>query len=239
MKEIFEHELLIAPSLCGADGRLSVPSAFAVFMDIAAEHAEALGVGVHDLARKDLFWLTVKTRIRFFERPAMMERLNARTWPEIPGKVLGCRSYQLLRGDTVLVSGKTEWAVTNTVTKQFAMMSDVYPPAMEFEASSALPGPFARIADSFDGAPFAGYTVRATDIDLGGHMNNAAYPVALLGCFSAEELHSLPIVQMDLIFRSPCYAGDRLALQRMDTADGIDLRLSRDGDTVLLARLTC
>ena len=239
MEQIFQQEIVISPSLCDVSGRLSIPDAFAICMDIAAAHADALGCGLHDLARRDLFWVTVKTHLQFFDRPRMMERVMLRTWPEAPGKLRGNRSYQLLRGDTVLLAGKTEWAIMHLQKMQPDLLISVYPDALRFETPSASPAPFARIADDFDGcAPLAHYTVRSTDIDVGGHMNNTAYIRAILSCFSNREIYEMRIGAMDVIFRSPCFEGDTLTLQKKDLENETDLRLSKDsGVTALLARI--
>jgi acyl-ACP thioesterase len=238
MDQVFERPQLIEPSLADASGRLGVHDAFALFMDLASEHAAMLGSGVNDMARRGLFWLTVKTHITFFERPRLMERVSARTWPEAPGKVRCNRSYQLRRGDQVLLAGKTEWAVIGMETKQLTPLEGIYPDELGFDEPSAYPGPFARILDGGEGwEGFAAYRVRSTDIDLGGHMNNAAYVRALLGAFSTEALHAMPIGKMDVVFRSPCYEGDQLEFQKRAAETGLDLRILKDGATALLARI--
>ena len=238
MDQLFEQTQIILPSMADAGGRLGIPNTFGLFMDIASIHAGMLGSGVDDMARRGLFWLTVKTQIVFYDRPRVMERISARTWPESPGKIRCNRSYQLLRGDEVLVAGKTEWAVMDLRTKQLAPLTGVYPPALSFDLPSASVLPFARIQDGGDGwQPFAEYRVRSTDIDVGGHMNNAAYVRALLGAFATEELKTLHIGRMDVIFRSPCFEGETLSLERRKSESGLDLRFVKDGGTALLARI--
>ena len=70
------YALTITPSLCDFDGKLSIPDCFSVFQDIAADHAERLGVGADAMINRGLFWLTVKTKIRFLRRPAMPETVT-------------------------------------------------------------------------------------------------------------------------------------------------------------------
>lgn len=236
MEQIYEQELLVAPSLSDSAGALGYHDAFSVFMDIASVHAQLLGVGLDDMARRDLFWLTVKTQVCFFDRPKIMERVTVRTWPEAPGRLRGNRSYQILRGDEVLVAGKTEWAILNMKTNQLVPMGGVYPQELSFDRGTACPEPFARIADDFDGAAVGSYTVRSTDIDVGRHMNNTAYLRSILCFFPCRELHDAPIRRIDVAFRTPCYEGDVLELQERQTDAGLDVRLSRDGATALLAR---
>ena len=238
MEEIYQRERIIGPSVSDAAGLLGVPDAFGLCMDIAAMHAEALGVGFRALAERDLFWLTVKTQLRFLRRPRMMETALLRTWPEAPGKARGDRSYALYCGGALCVCGKTEWAVLNTKTRHMTPMKEVFPADLRFTQPSACPAPYARIPDDFGGTPaYAQYRVRSTDIDVGMHMNNTAYVRAIFGSLSTAERDALPAGRVDVSFRSPCYEGDLLQFQRRETEAGTDFRLSRDGETVLLARV--
>lgn len=238
MEQVFEQHLLVPPSACDFDGRLSYPGAFRVFMDAATEHAERLGVGLDAMRARERFWLTVKTRIVFYDRPRISEAVRLLTWPEKPGPLRFNRSYELRREDALLVAGRTEWAVLNTATGALAPSADVLPEGLSYERGSALDSGYARVPGTFEGLePFAEYRVCASDIDVGGHMNNAAYPRALFAAFSSEELRARRIRSVDLIFRAPCYEGDLLAFRRKARGDGTDFCMSRGADTVLLARI--
>ena len=54
---------------------------------------------------------------------------------------------------------------------------------------------------------------------------------------SNEERKALPIRRMDVIFRASCYEGDVLSFRRKETEDGLDIRVSRGEETVLLVRI--
>ena len=73
MENRYHGQWIVPLSHCDETGRLSVQGALGEFMDIAALHAEQIGVGGADMAKRGLFWLTVRTRIRFYKRPAMMQ----------------------------------------------------------------------------------------------------------------------------------------------------------------------
>lgn len=238
MQQIFERETLIPPSACDFDGRLSYAGAFALFMDLATEHAQRLGVGLAVMREKKRFWLTVKTKIVFHERPAISEAVRLLTWPEKPGPLRFNRSYELRRGEELLLSGRTEWAVMNTETGALAPSADIMPEGLAYGRGPAVSEGYARVPDRFSEAEdFAAYTVRSIDIDLGGHMNNAAYPRALFGAFSTEELKEREIRSVDLIFRAPCFEGDQLRFYKKEGEGVLDLRMARGEETVLLARI--
>ena len=238
MEQIYEQELFITPSLADARGRLSWPGAFTVCQDLAGIHAERLGVGLGAMAEKSLFWLTVRTKIRILDFPRLGETVTARTWPEKPGALRCNRSYEIVRDGEVLVLGRTEWAVMNTETRALTPAAGLFPADLPFDRGAALSESFARIPDRFEDAePFAVYRVRSTDIDVGGHMNNAAYLRALFGAFSNRELQALSPQTVDVSFRASCFEGEELRFFRRETENGLDLRIARGADTILLARM--
>lgn len=241
MEPILTQEHTVHVSLCDHTARLSRGALFSLFMDIATEHAEALGIGLGMLRQRDLFWMTVRTRIRIRRRPAMLETVRLTTWPETPGRLRCNRDYVLSAGDEILAEGKTEWAIVDTATGRPHAPADVYPPELR-EAVTPRPvwdGPFARISEDFSGAEILGdYTVRSTDVDLGGHMNNAAYPRMIFGFFSAARMEELDWTDMEICYRAPCYEGERLKLLLREGEDGLDIGVFRpDGRTAALSRL--
>lgn len=230
---IFEKDLPILPSMCDASGRLSYPGAFACFMDIAAQHGEILGVGWRDMSARNLFWLTVKTKIVFSRRPNIGEHTTLITWPEVPGRIRCIRSYEIRQNADLLLCGKTEWAILNTETKRIVPASQAFPNGNRFRQDSVCSEAFTKIPDDFDGIePYAAYIVRSTDIDVGGHMNNAAYLRAMFSTFSNEELKSMKICSVDTMFCSPCFEGDELIWQRTKTPVGFHI-CAKSGDQVV------
>ena len=60
---------------------------------------QAIGVGGAAMAKRGEFWLTVHSRVDFYEPAYLMDALTAQTWPErCEGRDIRCfRSYRLLR----------------------------------------------------------------------------------------------------------------------------------------------
>lgn len=238
MEQLYQQETVIAPSLGDAQGLLAYDRAFALFMDAAAAHSELLGNGVRSMLDRSLFWLTVRSRGRFLRRPRIGEKVTLATWPEQPGKVRVDRSYQIVQQGEVLAAGKTEWTVLDLRTQRITPLANLFPPQLTYDLPSACPERFAEVSrDYTDAESCAVYRVRSTDIDLGGHMNNAAYLRALLGCFSAAEVKEMDIREIDLVFRAPCFEGDELELRCRPTEQGTDFAFLREGKPAFLARL--
>ena len=244
MDAIYTAEQECKASMCDNTGFLSIPAMLDLLMDAATTHAIQMGCGFPQLATRNLFWLTVKTKAIIASLPRMGETFTIRSWPEAPDKMRCNRSYELSQDGRVLVRAKTEWAILNTATGGLAPIAEVYPQGLTFP-DPACPEPFVRIADTFgDIAPFATYTVRSTDIDVGHHMNNVAYSRAVLGSFSCAELAAMDIHEVDAVFRNQCFEGETLSVQQRPVtnqngeAAGIDVRLANaDGKTIFLVRL--
>ncbi len=238
MENRYEKELVILPSLCDSAALLGIPDTFALFMDIASQHAEALGCGIGDLGKQGLFWLTVRTRVRFFRRPGMMDRVTLSTWPEAPGRLRAERDYLLEQKGELLAAGKTEWAVLDRTSGRLTPPKAVYPQELDFYPESVWKEPFCRMPEETL-EEYARYTVRSVDMDLGEHMNNVAYIRSLAGTFSAEEWQQMDIRELEIAYRASCREGDTLIWQRLTQPDGaMVLRAEReDGKIAVQARL--
>ena len=238
MQSVYTQPVTILPSLCDFEGKLSVPSAFALFMDAATAHAELLGIGMNDMLPRGLFWLTVRAKVRFYRRPAMTEAVTLRTWPETPERSRCNRDYAIEQGGEVLAEGRTEWMVMNMKNHRLVPTDTVFPQSLEIDPRRVLAEPFLRLEEDFsDSVDMGTFTVRSTDIDVGGHMNNAAYIRALAGAFTSEEWRAMNVRELEASYRSPCFEGDTLTLRRRDEGGQVFLRLAREEKTILLARI--
>lgn len=238
MKAIYSRELTILPSLCDAEGKLGIYNMFNLFMDVATEHADILNVGMKDLMPRGLFWLTARTRVRLIRRPAMMDRVTAVTWPEVPERSRCYRDYLLKMGDEVLIEGRTEWMILNMKNNRLYPADAVFPQDMAVPEDRVLTDGFNRVEEIFEAEDTIGeYTVRSTDIDVGGHMNNVAYVRAIVGLFPAKTLKDMDIREMEVAYRAPCYEGETLQVFCRRSPGLTELKLSRGEKTIALARI--
>ena len=235
MAAVFEKEMEILISMCDREGCLSYPAAFSLFMDAASYHAEILGIGLKEMTERQLFWLTAKTRIEFIKRPRYKDKVVLRTWPEVPDRLRCNRSYEILKDGEVILRGKTEWVILNTATNRIETPEKAYPEWLEFKEGSASPEPFSRISDKLSAEDYFTYRVSSSDIDVGGHMNNAAYLRAMFGSFSGEEISGRKIREVEAIFRSSCFEGDCLGFQKEETENGLVFRMHLEDKTIFQA----
>jgi len=226
-------------SQCDNTSKLSIPSIFAMFGDLASEHAPQLGLGSDVLAEKNLFWVAVRTKIKIHKRPNMTESFTATSWPEAPGRVRCIRYYTISDATTLLAEGKTEWAIVDIDSGRPHKLSEIYPESMEHIPDTVCTEDFSKIPEDFSGCElFGSIKVRSTDIDIGQHMNNAAYIRALFGLFTCAELESMNISDIEINFRAPCYEGETLEVFKRICDDANEFGIIRpDGKIAATVRI--
>ncbi len=238
MQNSLSKSLKILPSQCDFSGSMKIDSLFDICQDMATEHAEVLGIGFTELSPRHMFWITAKTRMHIYRRPKMLEELDLFTWPEKAERIRCNRDYQIRVGEEMVAEGKTQWAVLETDTGKLHMVTDVYPKDLITREETVFEEPFARISEKFEGDPIATYTVRSTDIDMGGHMNNVAYIRAVLSCFSTQELAEMDITDMEIHYKVSCFEGNVISIYRRDTDTGMELKGTLpDGKTSFLVKI--
>lgn len=236
----YSEEGKVLLSSCDSTKRLGIPDTFEIFMDVATKHADILKVGDCEFGPRGLFWVVVRTKIHFNKRPQLMSDITVSTWPDEPQRVRCDRNYVISANGEVLVCGRSEWAVIELESGRLQTVKDVYPDDIEFCGDCALEEPYTRFKESFEDAQlFASYRVSSTDIDFGGHMNNAAYIRALASCYECSAWNNLKISDIEINYKNQCYEGDVLKLRRKSVSDGIliDMSLS-DGTQVAVLKIS-
>ena len=239
MEASFTRKQTITPGLCDASGRLGYTDTFRLFQDVASEHAERMGLGGVAMQKRHAFWMTVRTRVHFYRRPWMMQEVDLTTWPMAPGKMRCDRCYRLLGGETLLAEGRTEWCVYDTQANAVRSTEGLFDPETVFSDALLLPDPYARFRHDFtDENRACTHVVRASDIDVGRHMNNVAYLRMLMDSFSVSEQEKLRITEMEILFCMPCFEGEKLDVLRRRTDSGYEFGVRRpDGRYAALAQL--
>ena len=162
----FEKQIVLTPDLCGRCAGLSPLAAFTIFQGIASEHAERIGVGGAAMAKRGEFWLTVHSRVDFYEPAYLMDALTAQTWPErCEGRDIRCfRSYRLTHGEKTVALGRTQWAILGPEGKIQRFEQSGFPADFPFPDAAAIAEPPVRFHDEL--TQDVGYEKRAAFVDL-------------------------------------------------------------------------
>ena len=240
MPRIFDMTSPLFPTYCGADKRLSISGAFSLVLNAAAAHCELIGTGVADMEERGLFWLMVRSRIRFHRRSYMMENAKLTTWPGRPSRLLCDRYYALSQGEELLMEARNEWAVLSLNTLRPTRTEAIYPDGFSALDASLLNEPFRRFQDDFcEEEAVKRVIVQPSDVDFGRHVNHALYLKMLTDSFSLTEWEALDAREIEVQYLSPCYEGEVLTVYRRKESNGFSFAIRKeDGKCALLAYLT-
>ncbi len=238
MKNLFQKKFTIQASNCNSQAQLSHADTFALFCDVATDHANVLDVSAKTLAPKGLFWVAVKTKIAFENPIKMMDEATLSTWPAPPEKLRCVRFYKLESNDKIVATGKTEWAILSFSSNRPQLVSDIYPKDLEYHNEKVCESPFVFEFEDFSNSERFERVVKYSDIDLSHHVNNVAYVRMAFDTLSTNEVENTKISEIDVIYRRQCYEKDTLTICKKATQEHIDFSFEKpDGTVATLIRI--
>ncbi len=227
-------------SQCDSTARMSIPSIFAQFMDMATQHADELHVSSKELG-DDMFWIITRTKVHIDRRPEISEPVTLATWPQTPVRIRSNRCYTISDEQGVVISGKTEWTVLELSSGKLKRLSEIFPQDTQFCDDVCVEEPYARVSADFDDADVIGeYVITSNDIDMVGHMNNSAYIRALCGMFTVKELSECDITDIDIAYKAQSFESETLTVKSKNTdVDGVTdyAMIKPDGTIAVTVRI--
>jgi acyl-ACP thioesterase len=192
---------------CAPSGRVRLDALARWLQDVAYFDVEDAGLA------DSAVWVVRRTRIRVDRFPRFGERHLLSTFCSGLGKMWAERRTSIVRdgSDHSDVEAVSLWVHLDPASKRPAPFSEreiaVYSDAADGRHVTARlrhPGPETR-------EPSVAWTFRATECDVAGHINNAAYWQPL-----EEELLSrdhLDSVDVEIEFRTPSQPGEKLVVR--------------------------
>jgi len=204
----------IRPSEVGPERGATPFALYNLLQDAADNHARILGIGVADLAVRNLAWMYAAATLCIARVPKMQETLRVETWPTFANKLYAFRRFRVLdqAGDLVF-TGAASWIVYDFAAKALAKIPEdiraIKPPA----AADLSPACGDKIPALGEPATEIAFRVRRGDLDFNRHVNSAAYCqwAAETTPEHIQDTYSLSF--LDIRFRAECLFGDTVSSQ--------------------------
>ncbi len=155
------------------------------------------------------------------------EKIRVRTWVASAKLIHSDRDYLIYdeKGE-VAVLGTSRWCIVDRNTRALRKIATLFPMSVigaekYFDSNKV---------DEISAPPTSAtrYTVRASDIDINQHMNNAKYADLVFNSFSPEEHHVQFIRELHVNYLSEMYCGNDITVNRWDNTDGITIEGAGD-----------
>ncbi|WP_027358075.1 acyl-[acyl-carrier-protein] thioesterase [Desulforegula conservatrix] len=170
------------------------------FQEAAADHSEKAGFGSEDLTARGVGWVLNRLAMDFYRYPAYGERLEIITWHRGSRGFRSYRDFEVFSGNEKIAAASSIWLFVSLKDKKIMKIpSDVDSGYSSIERK-ALESDIDFFRPDFMSEPYlsADITVRSTDFDPLGHVNNTVYldyveTLLAHGDMEDEEIRSVRI----------------------------------------------
>ena len=209
---MYHREFEIASTLVNAARNLRLSSLLHFLQDVATEGADYLGIGPKTTFPMGYLWVISRMEIDVIRMPKYQETIDIYTYP---GKTLGFfypRHFVVYdRKGEIIIRAASVWALINKDTRNVEMRNK-FPSLIGESHDGELPRP-ARLAALKDDPILEKRTVRYSDVDLNGHLNNIKY-VEMIDDLESGEVHASRALKHVLLnYEKELREGDELVLR--------------------------
>lgn len=220
---VFSSARRIRLSDTDAGGRLRLDAVARYLQDVAADDVEDAGWGSDEHV-----WVVRRTEIEVVSQFAGDERVELATWCSGTGASAAARRTTLAGDRGGRIEAETVWIHLDRAGRPLRLAPrffEVYGPAAAGRRVSTR----LELSDPSAEAERRPWQLRAADVDVLGHVNNAAYWAAV------EEALDGPPRRAVLEYRRPLDLADEVELLRAPHGDGFLLGLAVGGDVRAVA----
>ena len=220
MQAIFEKNFLVRTTDVDYADHCRPSAILGFFQEMAVDHAEDLNISRDYLLENyHAVWLLARLWYQL-DRPLLVgEELTFRTWHRGPDKLYVYRDFQILSQGQEIGRAVSVWIVADVDNRKI-----LRPEHVENIVASPIPEQLPDRTLKLIHSPKLlepAYekTVRWSDVDLNGHMNNTKYADAAMDAFAMEELSGHFLAELQLNYSQECAPGEKIMMSRCPVED--------------------
>lgn len=174
MEPIYTQEFHINNAAVDRYGRLKPSMLLLYVQEVAGVHGSALGADYDTLAAKNLFWAILRTRVQITRMPRLGETIRLETWPMPTTRVAYPRSVVAYdEQDQEIFRAISLWVLMDMTTRAMVLPAKSGLIVSGTVRGNELSVPGSLVPKKLENR--CSRTVRFTDLDRNGHMNNTRY----------------------------------------------------------------
>ncbi len=195
----------------------SLPSQImSIFQEAVTDHTAILGVDASTIKKTiNAKWVIARVRFEIDGHLKVGDEYTVSTWPLKAGPLRFGRTFVLEKQGKIIAKAFTEWCLIDADTNEVLRSNVLTMPIEEYLTDKGIEGKFSG-AKTTDPKPVYTHTVRQSDLDINGHVNNVTYIKFALDCLSTEELKNIDIKSFEMYYLCQCFEGQMIQLLRQD-----------------------
>lgn len=196
-------------------GRASVPSICNYLQEVAGNHAFRLGVAVDQLQEEHLTWVLTRLRVNVDHYPRWRDQIVVETWPSGVDGLIATRDFLLLdSAGRRLARATSGWMMIDMERRRPVRMPEIITSLVTPDRERAMADLSARLSEPPTAETGSGpISVRYSDLDVNGHVNNVRYLDWALESMAIELLQSSAIRELEVHFRAEAVLGDAVIVR--------------------------
>ena len=174
MKPIHERTYILEATDVNRADRLKNSRLLAIMQEIAGEHSALLGADRSALEERKLFWAVIRHRVQITRLPQSGESIRVCTWPMPTTRTAYPRATVAYDADgNELFRGISLWILMDMTTRAMVLPGKSGVAVVGSLQGNELTLPGSLLPQKLPNREDR--TVRFSDLDLNGHMNNCRY----------------------------------------------------------------
>lgn len=141
-----------------------------------------------DLLNENKALILSSVRVNLYSQIYAYDEITVRTWATGSRGFTTTRSFEIYKNEELVAEANSIWALVSVTDKKLIKISEVDFSNFEPEEALELDAPAkVRIPNELKLNLVGEYSVRYSDIDLNGHVNNTNYPDMFFNCLPKPE----------------------------------------------------
>jgi medium-chain acyl-[acyl-carrier-protein] hydrolase len=224
-------------------GRLQAQILCKLLQEAATVHAAKLGVAVETLIEEGVAWVLSHLRLEVERWPGPETEIVVRTWPEAANRLFTERRFEVVdaAGDR-LAAASSLWLVLDLERRRPVRFPAVVLEALAKHELGSEPMKSPRLAAPEPADRELAFTVRRSDLDLAGHVNNTSYVEWAVEAVPDRVWSSCELAELEISFLSECHQGQTVVSSSQTAEAGgasevrHEIARREDGEEVARAR---
>ncbi len=210
----FSHHYILTAGESDAEGRMPLTLVTERVIEVATEHANALGIGYDALIKENIGWVLSRLSIEMVRYPVINEGYTLSTWIESYNRHFSERNFVMTdSAGRVMGYMRTVWVGMDYASRSVADLTKLE--RVPFPVPD-VPCPIAktpRIPALGAGADCESYTFRYRDLDFNRHVNTVRYLDLILNHWSLDHYDHNVAARFDIMFHRECHYGQTVDLR--------------------------
>lgn len=231
------HHYYLTAAQCNAQRELAPAQLVQQIIEVATEHADALGVGFKDLQRDGNLWVLSRVAFEMKRYPHLLENYSLTTWIESYNRHFSERNIEIrAENDEIIGYARTIWVAINIETRRPADLSSIFHIS---ETVCDRPCPIAKqgkIRTSATPQIVHEYTFRISDIDLNRHVNSTRYVELILNQMDIADFDEFFLSRFEIEYKHEAHFNDTVEVASVISTDTMTSAINFEGTTMCAAR---